>query len=200
MRGFSPRYLTDDANRRATVKIRQTLLLPLISYVLLSSSYALASSVTPGKLAMNGELIEAACSINPNSRDIGVEFGDISASALNMNEDGILTHPFYVHLIGCSIVRRGNSENQYPFANVTFIGDTSASDPTALLTVGEADGVGIRLRDQNGEILTLGKASPGYELSNEDSILKFTASLIPVKKHIKAGEFYATARFFIDYN
>lgn len=182
------------------MKISQSLLLPFVSCVLLSASFTQASTMTPGKLAMNGELIEAACSINPNSRDIGIEFGDISAHSLNMNDEGILTHSFFVQLMGCSIVIKGNAQNQYPFANVTFIGDTSASDPTALLTNGDADGVGIRLRDQYGEILTLGKPSPGYELSDEDNILKFTASLIPVKQHIKTGEFYATARFFIDYN
>jgi P pilus assembly protein, pilin FimA len=182
------------------MKISKQLLTPVLSCALLISAGAQASSVTPGKLAMNGELIEAACSINPDSRNLWVEFGDISASVLNMNEDGVLTHPFLVHLIGCSIVTKGQADNQYPFATVTFIGETSASDPTALLTSGDADGVGIRLRDQHGEILTLGIPSPGYKLSDEDNILKFTASLIPVKRHIKAGEFYATARFFIDYN
>lgn len=46
-------------------------------------------------------------------------------------------------------------------------------------------------------MLTIGQPSPGYDLSNGSNILRFTASLVPVNKHIKAGEFYAIARFLL---
>lgn len=37
-------------------------------------------------------------------------------------------------------------------------------------------------------------------LSDENNTLKFTASLVPVQQHIKAGDFYAVTRFYMDYN
>lgn len=167
---------------------------------LVASASASGATVTPGKLAMSGELIEAACSLDPTSRDVEVEFGNVSASQINRNDEGNITRPFRVRLTGCSIVKRGNDGSLYPYASVTFIGSAAASDPTTLLISGKADGFGIQLRDSHGEILTLGQPSRGYELSDSDSDLKFTASLVPVEKYIKAGEFTAVAQFFMDYN
>ncbi|CAM7458930.1 MULTISPECIES: fimbrial protein [Citrobacter] len=175
-------------------------LLSLYLCALVATGSASGSTITPGKLAMSGELIEAACSLDPSSRDVEVEFGEVSASQINRNDEGNITRPFLVRLTGCSIVKRGNDGSLYPYASVTFIGSAAASDPTTLLVNGKADGFGIRLRDSQGAILTLGEPSPGYELSESDNVLKFTASLVPVEKYIKAGEFTAVAQFFMDYN
>ncbi|CBG90210.1 fimbrial protein [Citrobacter rodentium] len=175
-------------------------LLSLCLCALLATDSAAGSTVTPGKLAMSGEIIEAACSLDPTSRDVQVEFGDVSASQINRNDEGNLSRPFWVRLTGCSIVKRGLDGSLYPYASVTFIGSAAAADPTTLLIRGKADGFGIRFRDSHGEILTLGQPSRGYELSDTDNALKFSASLVPLEKYIKAGEFSAVAQFFMDYN
>ena len=182
------------------MKISNMFILSLYLCALMGSVSVLGSTVTPGKLAMSGELIEAGCSLDPNSRDIEVEFGDVSASLINRNDEGNITRPVLVRLTGCSVVKRGNDGSLYPYASVTFIGNAAASDPTTLLVSGKADGFGIRLRDSQGELLTLGQPSPGYELSETDNVLKFTVSLVPVQKYIKAGEFTAVAQFFMDYH
>lgn len=182
------------------MKISNVFWLSLYLCVLMGSASALGSTVTPGKLAMSGELIEAACSIDPASHNIEVEFGNVAASQINSNDEGNITRPFLVRLTGCSVVKRGGDGSLYPYASVTFIGNAAASDPTTLLINGEADGFGIRLRDRQGEILTLGKPSQSYELNDKDNVLKFSASLVPVEKYIKAGEFTAVAQFFMDYN
>jgi len=184
------------------MKINTVLLSTVYSCALLGSFYALASSTTatPGKMAMSGELIETACSIDPNSREISIEFSNVSASMINASEEGNISRPLFIRLTGCSVVKKENGGSFYPYATVTFMGNTTRSDPTALLISGKADGFGIRLRDKNGVAVTIGKPSPGYELSDEDNVLKFTASLVPVNQHIKAGEFYAIANFFMDYN
>lgn len=183
------------------MKFSNALTLPLYLCALVGfTSAAAPSTVTMGKFAMSGELIEAACSIDPNTRDVEVEFGEVSASLINRNDEGNITRPFRVRLIGCSMVKRGNDGSLYPYARVTFLGSAAASDPTALIINGEADGFGIRLRDSQGEILTIGQPSPGYELSEKDNDLQFSASLVPIDQYIKAGEFTAVAQFFMDYN
>ncbi|MDT7094053.1 fimbrial protein [Citrobacter amalonaticus] len=182
------------------MKINNTLLIAVYFCALVGSASVSASTVTPGKLAMSGELIEAACSLDPNSRDIEVEFGNVSASLINRNDEGNITRPVLIRLTGCSVVKRGNDGSLYPYASVTFMGNAAASDTTTLLVSGDADGFGIRLRDSQGEILTLGQPSPEYELSETDNVLKFSASLVPVQKYIKAGEFTAVAQFFMDYH
>lgn len=182
------------------MKISNVLLLSLNLCALVGSASVLGSTVTPGKLAMSGELIEAACGLDPASRNVEVEFGEVSASLINRNDEGNISRPLLVRLTGCSVVKRGSDGSLYPYASVTFLGNTAASDPTALLINGEADGFGIRLRDSQGGILTPGKSSMEYELSESDNVLKFTASLVPIEKYIKAGEFTAVAQFFMDYN
>ncbi|WP_239663476.1 fimbrial protein [Citrobacter koseri] len=168
-------------------------LLPFYLVTQLSSCYVLASTITPGELAISGELIEAACSIDPAYRNILVEFGDIPASAI----DGETSHPFSIRLIGCPITEYPENHSQYSFATITFIGRAIS---TTLLTSGSADGFGIRLRDRYGDILTFGKPASGYELSSRNNVLDFTASLVPIKDNISAGEFYAVARLLMSYN
>ncbi|WP_256664115.1 fimbrial protein [Klebsiella michiganensis] len=95
------------------------------------------------------------------------------------------------------------SENQSTpgaYATITFTGNASSQDPTVLIPDGEGKGFGIQIRDRRGEVLTFGEPSSGYLLSDENNTLKFTASLVPVQQHIKAGDFYAVTRFYMDYN
>ncbi len=76
----------------------------LFLYALFFSADTLASSITPGKVEMSGELIETACGIDPLSREIWVDFGDVSARDINMDSESHLTKDFNVHLTGvCGI-------------------------------------------------------------------------------------------------
>ena len=97
---------------------------------------------------------------------------------------------------------RGSVNQSTPgaYATITFTGNASSQDPTVLIPDGEGKGFGIQIRDRHGEILTFGEPSSGYLLSDENNTLKFTATLVPVQQHIKAGDFYAVTRFFMDYN
>lgn len=87
----------------------------------------------------------------------------------------------------------------YHSANVTFTGIPDSSDNQLLAIDGEARGFAIQLADTHGEILTLGKNTPDYALMDGDNILNFSASLVSTGRNIRAGDFYATARFFMDY-
>ncbi|MTH47138.1 fimbrial protein [Intestinirhabdus alba] len=182
------------------MKISKKVLMAVCSCLLLSTVHAATPTYTPGELIMTGEIIEAACSIDPTSRDIEVRFGDISATAIANNDVNNVTRPFTVRLVGCSFIRRDNSASRYPYATIMFTGNATASDPNTLLPVGEASGFGIRLRDRNGSVLSLGKPSAEYELSDKNNILQFSATLVPIEQDIKAGSFYANAQFFMDYN
>ncbi|NDJ55754.1 type 1 fimbrial protein [Enterobacteriaceae bacterium 4M9] len=183
------------------MELKKQSILPLyLLSTLLFSGHAFATTFLPleGEVDARGELIEAACSIDNLHRDILVEFGDISARDVKEEGEGVLIRPFMVRLTGCTATDMGDGLLRYPYASVTFIGETTNEDPTALLTNGK--GLGIRLQDRNGDILTFGQPSPGYALSSDKNILRFTASVVPVQKNVQAGEFYATARFFMDYN
>lgn len=174
--------------------------LTLFISVLLLSGQALSSDLTPGQLAVSGELVVAACDIDPKSRELWVDFGNISARDINLNQKMKLTQPFQIHLIGCQSFGSENPASSVAFATITFNGNASNQNPTVLIPSGDAEGFGIQIYDRNGETLTFGEASSGYLFSDENNTLNFTASLVPIHKHIRAGDFYAISRFFMDYN
>lgn len=175
-------------------------LLALCISVLFFSEHASSSNITPGQLALSGELVAAACDIDPESRELWVEFGQISARDINMVQEDKLMQPFMVHLIGCQSFGSQNQSSAVAYATITFNGNASTEDPTVLIPSGEGKGFGIKIRDHNGEVLTFGEPSSGYLFSDENNTLKFTATLVPVQEYIQAGDFYAVTRFFMDYN
>ncbi|TLV21975.1 type 1 fimbrial protein [Klebsiella indica] len=175
-------------------------LITLFVSILLFSGHALSTNSTPGQLALSGELVAAACDIDPASRELWVEFGNVSARDINMNRESQLIRPFMVRLVGCQSFGSQNQSTPGAYATITFTGNASSQDPTVLIPDGEGKGFGIQIRDRHGEVLTFGEPSSGYLLSDENNTLRFTASLVPVQQHIKAGEFYAVTRFFMDYN
>lgn len=174
---------------------------PLVLFVsvLLFPGQASSTNFTPGQLALSGELVVAACDIDPDSRELWVDFGNISARDINMDQAANLSRPFSVRLIGCESFI-GKQHSSIAYATITFMGNVSVEDSTVLIPEGEGKGFGIQIRDRYGEILTFGEPSSGELLSDESNTLKFTASLVPVQQHIKAGDFYAVTRFFMDYN
>ena len=175
-------------------------LMALFVSVLLFSGHALSTNFTPGQLALSGELVAAACDIDPSSRELWVDFGNISARDINMDQEGKLVRPFLVRLVGCASYGSENQSTPGAYATITFTGNASSQDPTVLIPDGEGKGFGIQIRDRRGEVLTFGEPSSGYLLSDENNTLKFTASLVPVQQHIKAGDFHAVTRFYMDYN
>ncbi|MCS3430282.1 fimbrial protein [Klebsiella sp. BIGb0407] len=175
--------------------------LALFISVLLFSGHALSADITtPGELALSGELVAAACDIDPKSRDLWVEFGNVSARDINLNQETKLTRPFLIHLVGCQSFGSQNPSTSVAFATITFNGNVSINDSTVLMPSGEGEGFGIQIYDQRGELLTFGERSSGYLFSDKNNTLRFTASLVPIHRHIKAGEFYAVTNFFMDYN
>ena len=77
-------------------------LMALFVSVLLFSGHASSTNFTPGQLALSGELVAAACDIDPSSRELWVDFGNISARDINMDQEGKLVRPFLVRLVGCA--------------------------------------------------------------------------------------------------
>ncbi|BDH44590.1 fimbrial protein [Salmonella enterica subsp. enterica serovar Choleraesuis] len=167
--------------------------------VILFVSSSAAMAIIPGQLSMSGELIEAGCEIDPQSRHLSVDFGEIAARDINFKNESRTSRPFSIRLTGCSTLIGGDGVSHYPLASITFLGDIAGSDASVLKVDGAGEGFGIRIRDRHGATLIFGRESPGYELSENDSVLRFTATLVPVHNFIKAGDFFASARFFIDY-
>lgn len=174
--------------------------LVLLISVLLFSGHTLSTDFIPGELAVSGELVASGCDIDPSTRNLWIEFGQISARDIDLDQAVRITRPFLIRLIGCQFFSSKDSPSPNIFVTVTFNGNISAQDPSVLIPSGEGKGFGIQIRDGNGEPLIFDRPSLGDLLHNGSNTLRFTASLVPTENYITAGEFYAMARVVLNYN
>ena len=168
-----------------------------LGFILLWPLLSWGVNSTPGDIVMQGELIEATCSIDPESRDLWVNFGEVSARDITPKDNLFVSKQFQIKLIGCTLPLN-NDKGSASRAQIAIMG-TSVDSDTLLQVNGESEGFGIQLKDSHGEILRLNTIMPDYTLLEGRDRLDFTATLIAYQKNIKAGEFLGTLRFRMDY-
>lgn len=159
-------------------------------------SWGEAVNNTPGDILMQGELIEASCTIDPESRELWLYFGNVSAREITPEENLLVSKSFNIELIGCSLP--SEDKGSASRAQITIMGSTIFGD-NLLQVNGDSAGFGIQLKDSHGEILRLNTKMPDYTLLEGHNRLDFTATLIAYQKYIKAGNFSGVVRFRMDY-
>lgn len=167
--------------------------------LMMASAMANESVNTHGNVKMQGEIVEAACYVDPHDRDLLVEFGDMSAREISEVPDGLTSHNFSIHLRGCSLASTRKTGSVYHSASITFTGNTDRHNKNLFVAYSPTDTFGIELFDYKGRSIIPGVPSPDYELSAGSNVLRFRAALISHDRHITAGEFSAVAHFVIDY-
>ncbi|HDZ8912412.1 TPA: type 1 fimbrial protein [Aeromonas hydrophila] len=148
-----------------------------------------------GVINFTGAIIDAPCSIAPESVDQTIQMGQISNSTLNNQGQGPL-RPFEIHLEGCSF-------DTAKTATITFNGIPDDTEKKHLAINGFAKGAAIAMVSQlDGTEVVLGTPTSATTLVQGDNHLKFGAKLVSnVKSGEKAipGEFTATTDFIMTY-
>lgn len=161
------------------------------------SSLAHAADEGHGKVTFKGSIIDAPCSISPESVDQTVELGPISNVAL---KDGGQSTPrnFSIQLENCSF---GSPAEKNKVA-VTFSGMESAADNGLLGITGNAKGASVAITDGSGAIIELGKPTKDQILQDGNNTLSFAAYMQGDGESatITEGDFQATADFTLAYN
>lgn len=144
-----------------------------------------------GKVTFSGSIIDAPCSISPESIDQTVDLGQVSNAALS---DGGKSKPtfFDIKLESCNLSTAKN-------VTTTF---TGAADTAGLLSItGTAKGASVAITDKGGDLIKLGTPSKGQALQNNDNTLQFAAYLQGAsgKDTIVPGDFKAVADFTLAY-
>lgn len=175
-----------------------------ITVLLFSALVAVAkadNSIAPtrGEMKMSGEIIETACMIDYPDREQWVEFGSLTTRDILRQSASSLQREFHVRLVGCTPASQVFPGLVWQHATVTFISDTPQGDDQFIRLRGEAKGLAIRLSDREGNRIILGQPTVGYAIKEGSDRLDFTATLVPLSKHISAGNFYASVHFFMDY-
>ncbi|CAO95305.1 fimbrial protein [Erwinia tasmaniensis] len=157
-----------------------------------ASSIAHAANQGQGVVKFEGSIIDAPCSINPDTVDQTVNLGQVSKIAL---KDGGQSTPkeFQILLENCEI------EEGKQNVSLTFTGVKAASGNLAIN--GEAKGASILLSDTSGKPIKLGTATAAHKITEGKNILRFNAALQGDGKDVAVtpGNFTSVADFTMAY-
>lgn len=164
-----------------------------------------------GTINFTGDIVDAPCSISPNSQNMTVPLGKVSRNVFGTLSTatppvfsggtvGKKSTPakFSIDLLGCGATAKG--------ATVTFSGTADLDDATVLrvanagqVGAGAASGVGIEIGDSAGAKIPLGSESGQYVLGVGDNSLKFQAVYVSTKTAVTTGPANGTAQFTVAY-
>lgn len=166
-----------------------------VGSILLCGSAVAAGGAGSGKVTFNGEIINAPCSVAPESVDQVVEMGQVSTKEL-VNGGESNSKPFSIKLLNCEISDKEDA------VKVTFSG---ASEHDGLLVIGggQAAGAGIKMSAPGGSAIVLGTPTAAFNLVNGDNELPFSAVLKGYSDQtanpLQAGAFTAVTNFTLSY-
>lgn len=163
-----------------------------LGMVILSGSVNAADQGS-GTVTFNGEIIDAPCSVAPESVDQVVEMGQISNRVL-LNQGKSVTKPFHIELQDCDVTTQKS-------VNITFGGSADVNNPELLGIAGSATGAGIGIVTGTGELVELGKPTDTTTLLEGDNTLEFAAYLqgSSASAAVVPGEFTSVANFTLAY-
>lgn len=174
------------------ITVLSTLLVP-------SLSGAQGPGMIPGSVDVQGEIFESACFVPPDSGTEAIDFSELSLDEINFKSPDVFSKNIKVKLMGCFFSNKEKSDFRKYSASVTFSGD-AVDKGDLLIPVDEKNkGISISLNDSDGKQIVLGEMTPYYTLNNSNGFLYFTANVVVKKPLVYTGQFYATARFTLNY-
>lgn len=145
-----------------------------------------------GKVTFTGSIIDAPCSVHPDSEDQVVNLGQISNVALK-NQGKSNPRNFDIKLENCDITTLKT-------VTTTFSGAKAAGNAKLIGLAGTASGAGVAI-SHNGAVVELGKPTGPLTLSNGDTTIHFAAYLQgeSASSAIVPGDFSAVANWTLAY-
>ncbi|WP_085841581.1 fimbrial protein [Enterobacter asburiae] len=150
-----------------------------------------------GSVTFTGSIIDAPCSIAPDSVDQEVSLGQVAKNAL-MNGGKSNPAHFDIKLENCVLSTDEAAKNT---VTITFNGAAADTAKNLLKIEGTAEGAGVGITDPNGKQVTLGKATDAIALTNAATnsldLYGFLEGMDDTK--LKEGSYQAISHFTMDY-
>src|SRR5690606_38286575 len=169
------------------------------------SGAAFADDQGSGKITFKGIVIDAPCSIAPDSVDKEVDLGEVTTAVINANKKSTSV-PVDINLENCQLDDPAD-ETDTPITkvDVTFTSAATDAADTSLMSntyASDAQNVGVRLLDNAESAITLGEANEVELLAGSTTqTLHFKAVMeVPTGKTATAGQVEATANYVLMYN
>lgn len=176
------------------MNFNKLMLATVIALSAVSVAQAAPGNQGSGTVTFKGEIIDAPCSLAPDSVDQTIDMGQISNRVL-ANQGKSSSQPFTIELKDCDVTTLKT-------VTVAFTGQKDANNTDLLGLAGTASGAGIQLIDGNNAKISLdGVQGAATTLQNGDNTLNFAAYLqgsaaaVPVVP----GDFTAITNFTLAY-
>ena len=175
-----------------------------IAMATIVSGSAFAANQGSGKIKFKGVVIDAPCSIAPDSVDKEVDLGEVTTAVINANKKSTPV-AVDINLENCQL-QDPEDETADPITNVevTFSSTATNATDTSLLSNTYANGaqnVGVRLLDNAEANITLGTAkSVDLLAGSATQTLHFKARMeVPTGTKATAGQVEANANYVLQY-
>ncbi|BFO09101.1 type 1 fimbrial protein [Serratia rubidaea] len=161
--------------------------------LVLTSGTVIAASQGQGTVTFKGSIIDAPCSIVPDSADQTVDIGQVSSKVL---QGGGTSSPqqFNIKLDGCAL-------DTIKAVTAAFSGIADGNN--LALQGGTAAGASIVIQDKTGKAIKINDAtgSSPYTLTDGSNNLQFSAFLQGngASTAVKTGDFTSVASFVLAY-
>ncbi|MED7793088.1 fimbrial protein [Klebsiella aerogenes] len=169
-----------------------------IAPLLMLSFLANAGEQGHGTVRMNGEILDAACNVDTESRDQTINMLTQPVSEIISEQYG-LDRPFTIRLVNCVLKRHSSNAlpvNDWQYFQITFDG---IHEGNAFGVEGGAKGVSLQIRDVNGHIAVPGQALPSEDIEPGSMKLNYNLRLIGNGSEIQPGSYHSTIRYKLDY-
>lgn len=177
-------------------------MLAMAAFAGVSTAHAAASStvVSGGTVHFTGEVVNAACSVSPDSADQTVKLGQVRAASLSSAGAVANQKQFSIDLADCDTTVSST-------ASVSFNGPaTPAGDALAVSSITTAGvaatNVGIQILDNMGTVVKPNSnvGTTAFTLHDGTNSIPLTAQFVSTDGGATAGAADADATFNIEYN
>lgn len=173
--------------------MKKTMMASAVAIIMFASAGVSANQGT-GKVNFTGTVIDAPCSIAPESANQSIDFGQLSKN--HLNKGGISQEKdVKIELLHCDVANLTDKA-----VKVSFDGQPVANTANELATSGSAKNVAI-VMNGHGKDVVWGQQTDGLKLAQGTNTLVFKAW---AKKagtgDVTEGDFAATTNFTLSYN
>ncbi|MBS0967497.1 fimbrial protein [Chimaeribacter arupi] len=179
------------------LSIKKSLLCLAVSALLMTTGAAADPGQGQGKITFKGVVINAPCSVDPESVDLQVSLGEVSDKALATGVSAAV--PVNIQLNDCVL----GGETPVTKVKVKFESTNVTAENTDLLAnlhAGGAQHVGVRLMQENEQHIGIGSTVEVPLVgTNKTQILKFKAHMEPVGGAPTPGDVEASAHYVLEY-
>lgn len=177
----------------------QALPLPFISNQdpVLSDFRGKSQFLQHGRTSFSGQVIAPTCTLAMEDTYQVINMGYTPVRILQ-DDFSILEKKFRLRLSNCELAEAGRHIVTANHVRVTFDG-VQGDTPDRFLLTGQAQGISLQILNSQGYSARAGKIMPPLLLNGNSGEIDYTLRVVRNGLSLKAGDYYASLRFMIDY-